>query len=165
MVPRFHPTFVGANVGQFCVLWDGHVKRFRHFTDIQTAWSWYINLSRFKDFFTGFILYWYACPPRIFATLPCQTNTTGTQHGENNKNVGLMSGHCLLGIKLHQKLTQHKKSAPDIRELKHRNISSRRRSIFLEQTWSRTAFLARIFYLSSVRIKTRDARRVKRREN
>ena len=51
------------------------------------------------------------------------------------------------------------------KELKHRNISSRRKSIFREWTGLRTAFLARIFNLSSARITTTDARRVKRREN
>ena len=51
------------------------------------------------------------------------------------------------------------------RELKHRNISSWRRFIFREWTGSRTAFLARIFNLSSARITTTDASRVKRREN
>ena len=51
----------------------------------------------------------------------------------------------------------------NIRELKHRNISSQRSSIFREETGSKTAFLARIFYLSSARITTTDARRVKAR--
>ena len=53
----------------------------------------------------------------------------------------------------------------DPRELKHRNISSRRRSIFREWTGSRTAFFARIFNLSITRMATTDARRVKRCEN
>ena len=36
-----------------------------------------------------------------------------TQHSENNRNVGSMSGQCLLGIKLPTS-TQHTKSTPDI---------------------------------------------------
>ena len=53
----------------------------------------------------------------------------------------------------------------DIRELKYRNISLRLRSISREWTGSRTAFLARIFNLSSARITAMDARGIKRREN
>ena len=48
-----------------------------------------------------------------------------------------------------------------IRELKHRNISSRLRFILREWTGSRTAFLVQIFNLSSASITTTDARRVK----
>ena len=48
-----------------------------------------------------------------------------------------------------------------IRELKHGNISSRRRSIFREEIGLRMVFWARIFYLSSAGITTTDACRVK----
>ena len=53
---------------------------------------------------------------------------------------------------------------PCVRELKHQNIS-RRKSIFRGWPGLRTAFWARIFNLSSARITTTDARRVKRHEN
>ena len=43
----------------------------------------------------------YARPPRTSFLWPCQMNTTGIPHGENYKSVWLMSGQCLLGIKLH----------------------------------------------------------------